>query len=51
METRARLTIMAPNRAATATQLGIPETTVMGDGEAARTIIDLLVQMMFAEEV
>ena len=33
------------------TQLGIPETTLMGDGEAARTIVDPLVQMMFAEEV
>ena len=34
-----------------ATQLGIPETTLMGDGEMARTVIDPLVQMMFAEKV
>ena len=42
---------MAPNRTTITTQLGIPETTLMGDGETARTIIDPLVQMMFAEEV
>ena len=51
METRACLTIMAPNRMAITTQLGIPETTVMGDREAARTVVDPLVQMMFVEEV
>ena len=43
--------MMAPNRTAIATQLGIPETTIMGDGESARAVIDPLVQMMFAEEV
>ena len=51
METRARPTIPAPNRTMIATQLGIPETTLMGDGEMARTVIDPLVQMMFAEKV
>ena len=51
VETRARPTITAPNRTTIATQLGIPETTVMGDGESARTVVDPLVQMMFAEEV
>ena len=35
METRACPTIMAPNQMAITTQLGIPQTTVMGDGEAA----------------
>ena len=51
VKTRARPTMTAPNRTAIATQLGIPETTIMGDGETAQTVIDLLVQMMFAEEV
>ena len=51
VETRARPTITAPNRTTIATQLGIPETTVMGDGESARAVVDPLVQMMFAEEV
>ena len=51
VETRACPTITAPNRTTIATQLGIPETTVMGDGESARTVVDPLVQMMFAEEV
>ena len=41
----------APNRTAIATQLGVPETTTMGDGETARIVIDPLVQMMFMEEV
>ena len=35
VETRACPTITAPNQTAIATQLGIPETTVMGDGETA----------------
>ena len=35
METRARPTIMAPNRMMIATQLEIPETTLMGDREMA----------------
>ena len=35
METRARPTIMAPNRMMIAAQLGIPKTTLMGDGETA----------------
>ena len=35
VETRARPMIMAPNRMMIATQLGIPETTLMGDGETA----------------
>ena len=51
VETRARLTMTAPNRTAIATQLGVPETMTIGDGETARIIIDPLVQMMFAEEV
>ena len=51
VETRARPTMTAPNRTAIATQLGVPETTTMGDGETARIVIDSLVQMMFAEEV
>ena len=51
METRARPTMMAPNRMAIATQLGVPETTTVGDGETARIVIDPLVQMMFAEGV
>ena len=51
VETRARPMITAPNRTTVATQLGIPETTLMGDGETAQTIVDPLVQMMFAEEV
>ena len=33
-----------------ATQLGIPETTLMGDREMARTVVDPPVQMMFVEE-
>ena len=41
----------APNRTAITTQLGIPETTIMGDGETARTVFDPLVQMMSVEEV
>ena len=41
----------APNRTAIAAQLGVPETTTVGDGETARIIIDPLVQMMFTEEV
>ena len=51
METQACPMITAPNRMTIATQLGIPETTLMGDGETARTVIDPLVQMMFVEEV
>ena len=51
METRARPTIMAPNRMMIATQLGIPETTLMRDRQMARTVVDPLVQMMFVEEV
>ena len=51
VETRVCLTITAPNRTTIATQLGIPETTLMGDEETARIIVDPLVQMMFAEEV
>ena len=51
VETRARPTMSAPNRAAIAAQLGIPETTTVGDGETARIMVDPLVQMMFAEEV
>ena len=51
VETRARPTMTAPNRTTIATQLGIPETTTVGDGETARIVIDPLVQMMFAEEV
>ena len=35
METRARLTMTAPNRTAIVTQLGVPETTSIGDGETA----------------
>ena len=35
VETRAHPTMMAPNRTAIATQLGVPETTTMGDGETA----------------
>ena len=35
VETRARLTIRAPNRATITTQLGILETTLMGNGEKA----------------
>ena len=51
VETRARPTMSAPSRAAIAAQLGIPETTTVGDGETARIMVDPLVQMMFAEEV
>ena len=51
VETRARPTMVAPNRTTIATQLGIPEMTTVGDGETARVVIDPLVQMMFAEEV
>ena len=51
METRACPTITAPNQLMIATQLGIPETTLMGDREKARTVVDPLVQMMFVEEV
>ena len=51
VETRACPTMSAPNRAAIAAQLGIPETTTVGDGETARIMVDPLVQMMFAEEV
>ena len=51
METRSRPTIPAPNRTAIATQLGVPETTRMGDGETARTVVDPMVQLMFAEEI
>ena len=51
VETRACPMVTAPNHTTIATQLGIPETTLMGDGESARTVIDPLVQMMFAEEV
>ena len=51
VETQARPTITAPNRTTIATQLGIPETTLMKDGETSRTVVDPLVQMMFAEEV
>ena len=51
VETRACPIMMAPNQTMIATQLGIPETIMMGDGETARIIIDPLVQMMFAEEV
>ena len=42
--------MMAPNQTAIATQL-VPETMTMGDRETARIVIDLLVQMMFTEEV
>ena len=41
----------APNRTAIATQLGVPEITCMGDGEMARTVVDPMVQLMFAEEI
>ena len=51
VETRARPTMVAPNRTTIATQLGIAEMTTVGDGESARVVIDPLVQMMFAEEV
>ena len=51
METRAHPTITAPNQMMIATQLGIPEPTLMGDREMARTVVDPLVQMMFVEEV
>ena len=51
VETRARPTMTAPNRMTIAAQLGVPETTTVGDGETARMVIDPLVQMMFAEEV
>ena len=51
VETRARPTLVAPNRATIATQLGIAEMTTVGEGESARVVIDPLVQMMFAEEV
>ena len=51
VKTRARPMITAPNRTTIATQLGIPETTLMSDGETSRTVVDPLVQMMFAEEV
>ena len=51
VETRARPTITAPNRTTIVTQLGIPETTRLRDGETSRTVVDPLVQMMFAEEV
>ena len=51
VDTKARPTMSAPNRTATAAQLGVPETTTVGDGETARIVIDPLVQMMFAEEV
>ena len=51
VETRARPMMTAPNRTAIATQLGIPETTIVGEGDAARIVLDPLVQMMFAEEV
>ena len=51
VETRTRPTMTAPNRTAIATQLGIPETTTVGEGDAARIVLDPLVQMMFAEEV
>ena len=43
VETRARPTMSAPNQAAIAAQLGIPETTTVGDGETARIVIDPLV--------
>ena len=51
VETRSRPTIPAPNRTAIATQLGVPEVTCMGDGETARTVVDPMVQLMFAEEI
>ena len=51
VETRACPMITAPNRTMIAGQLGIPKTTLMGDGETTRTVVDPLVQMMFAEEV
>ena len=51
VETRACPTMSSPNRTAIAAQLGVPETTTMGDGEMAQIVIDPLVQMMFAEEV
>ena len=51
VETRTRPTMSAPNQTAIATQLGVPETTTVGDGETAQIVIDPLVQMMFAEEV
>ena len=51
VETRARPTMMAPNRTTIATQLGIPEMSTGGDEEMARVMIDPLVQMMFTEEV
>ena len=50
VETRARPTMVAPNRTTIATQLGIPEMTTVGDGETARVMIDPLVQMMFAKK-
>ena len=43
VETRARPTIAAPNRTTITTQLGILETTLVGDGETARTVVDPLV--------
>ena len=51
VKTRARPMMTAPNRTAIATQLGIPETTIVGEGDAACIVLDPLVQMMFAEEV
>ena len=51
VETRTRPTMSAPNRTAIATQLGVSETTTVGEGEGARIVVDPLVQMMFAEEV
>ena len=51
VETRARPTMSAPNRTAIAAQLGVPETTTVGDGETGQMVIDPLVQMMFKEEV
>ena len=51
VETRTRPTMSAPNQMAIETQLGVLETTTVGDGETAQIIIDPLVQMMFAEEV
>ena len=51
VETRTCPTMSAPNRTAIVTQLGVPETTTVGDGETAQIVIDPLVQMMFAEEV
>ena len=51
VETRTCPTMSAPNRTAIATQLGVPKMTTVGDGETTQIVIDLLVQMMFAEEV